>query len=388
MANKRGAWAVLLFLVALFGAGCEKPGNTIIIINETDGNTDTSSDADADSDGDSDSSADTNGDTDGDSDGDTEDTDSDVPDAGPIIPDCTGCEAVGASIDHMRCAIDMCDDAAFESQTYTSPTEAPITDTFRAMARYGDSTNHLAPKLYDAYAVMTSGTAISTDHDIQIAPDASMGDPYSQEGYPIYDVMEWQLRLKAPKNAQGIQITYVFFSAEYDEYVNTSYNDKFYIFLTAPVTTNNVKTVINFTRCRDPDQYYDTTCTEAQALIGACEEGEPLCYIAINTAFSECCWYNDCPDGTATTDISGTGFSCAPDQAAETHPNGSANPDLGKAYGSSSGWMVTKWPIRSEEVFDLTFHIHDTFDARLDSAVIIDQVLFIIGPVDSGTNPI
>ena len=88
--------------------------------------------------------------------------------------------------------------------------------------------------------------------------------------------------------------------------------------------------------------------------------------MAVNTALSECCWLHGCPTGKAKTNISGTGFECA-DNAA----NDGAN------KGSSTGWLMTEWPIEPGETFVLTFHVHDTGDGIFDSEVILDGVQFV-----------
>lgn len=100
------------------------------------------------------------------------------------------------------------------------------------------------------------------------------------------------------------------------------------------------------------------------------------CYIAINTALSECCWYDGCPDGTWTTDISGTGYSCAALAFLD-----------GDSTGSSTGWLTTSWPIQPEEVFSLTFHVHDTGDGAFDSEVILDNFRWHSDPTTPGTEP-
>lgn len=56
----------------------------------------------------------------------------------------------------------------------------------------------------------------------------------------------------------------------------------------------------------------------------------------------------------------------------------------GQAYGSSTGWLQTQWPIDSGEQFDLVFHIHDTSDHVWDAQVILDNFAFV-GEVDPGT---
>lgn len=200
-----------------------------------------------------------------------------------------------------------------------------------------------------------------------------MNDPFSKDSLEINDAMEWRLHLKAPKDAHGFRIHYVFFSEEYDDYIGTEYNDKFYVFIESPSTNAGARTVINFTACRDPDVYYDFECAAGMSY---CADGEKYCYVAINTALSECCWYNGCPGGPATTNISGTGFECAKSESQD---------DATK--GSSTGWLVTEWPVEPEETFDIIFHIHDTSDHRYDSEVILDKFVFV-GKADAGTKPL
>ena len=86
------------------------------------------------------------------------------------------------------------------------------------------------------------------------------------------------MQLKAPAGATGFSIDYIFMSAEYEEYIGTSFNDKFYMVLQANSTNGGTPTVINFAPCTNPASYYD-------AII----DNQKVCYIAINTAFSEPC---------------------------------------------------------------------------------------------------
>ena len=78
-------------------------------------------------------------------------------------------------------------------------------------------------------------------------------------------------------------------------------------------------------------------------------------------------------NGTAKTSIAGTGYECAAAQGAD-----SAN------SGSSTGWLMTEWPVEPGEEFWLTFHVHDTGDGIFDSEVILDGLQFV-GAVTPGT---
>jgi hypothetical protein len=133
--------------------------------------------------------------------------------------------------------------------------------------------------------------------------------------------------------------------------------------------------VINFTDCRDPLNYFDFQCVDGDP---GCEPGGLYCYIAINSALSDCCWYNNCPNGYSWdvgTDIGGTGYECSGTTAD------------GSSYGSSTGWLQTSWPIDGGETFAVTFHVHDTSDGVYDSEVILDAFEFLKDP-DQGTVPV
>ncbi|MDD5306589.1 MAG: choice-of-anchor L domain-containing protein [Deltaproteobacteria bacterium] len=293
-------------------------------------------------------------------------------DAGEITFDCSWCAHTGITPGAMLCAFEACDpDYAFDS-FFISPTNTPIVGTHAAVKRFGVATNGLAPKGEDSYALLATGPALGTSHSIDLGGIAG-ADPYANDDYPapIYNAMEWSIVLKAPKKARGFSFNYVFFSEEYDDFVGTSYNDKFYVFLESESTNGGKKTIINFTSCRQPALYNDFLCPSDATY---CEPKEPYCYIAINSAYSDCCWYNNCPNPQPKTDIAGTGFECAASSA-----------DDGLAHGSSTGWLKTSWPIRPEEQFKLTFHVHDTNDGSYDSEVILDNFHFLSRKPDTGT---
>ncbi len=280
-----------------------------------------------------------------------------------ILPSCSGCSGVGGELDNMRCAIELCDDELFLEQNYSSPSDSAVDGTFAAVRRFGSARNDLEPRHGDSYALMATGPATGTDHSRELGGQSVL-DPFAADAdTDVFDVMEWRLRLQAPPTANGFSIRYVYFSEEYDDYIGTEFNDKFYVFLEAGSTNGGKRTVINFTECRDSQQYYDFVCGQGMQY---CNPGERYCYIAINTALSECCWYGGCQLETDRTDISGTGYECAFGSSTDFD-----------AHGSSTGWMETQWPIEPNEVFDLTFHIHDSGDGIYDSEVILDRFVFL-----------
>ncbi|HAN30320.1 MAG TPA: hypothetical protein DCQ06_01860 [Myxococcales bacterium] len=292
--------------------------------------------------------------------------------AAPITADCSACKATGSTLDNLRCALDLCDDKVFLGASYTSPTKSETKTTFAAVSQFGDKSNDLKAQVNGSYALMATGPAQGKLHSVNVG-GSSISDPYSKGHSPMFNAMEWKVQLKAPAGANGFRFRSVFFSQEYDEYVGSQYNDKFYVVIESGSTNGGTKTVINYTDCRDPKQHFDFVCSPGMQF---CNPRARYCYIAINTASSECCWLNGCPNGKAKTDISGTGFSCADSQGTDD-----AN------SGSSTGWLMTEWPIEPGETFTLTFHLHDTGDGIYDSEVILDGFEFV-GSVTPGTWPV
>lgn len=300
------------------------------------------------------------------------DTQTDDLDAGGEDDPCDACEAVGANLEAMACAFELCSGETLLGQEYLSPSGASVASTFVAMERFGDEGNDLAPKGHGSYALMATGPAEGTAHSSSMGGFA-LEDEWDPDaaGTTIQDVFEWRLELRAPEGAKGFRFKYVFMSEEYDDFIGTLFNDKLYVFLEGPETTGGARRQIAFTQCRNPDDYYDFVCAAEEE---GCVPGEHYCYIAVNTALSECCWYDGCDTAGENTDISGTGFECA---VSSTSDN--------KDHGSSTGWIETRWPIEGGEAFELVIHIHDTGDGVLDSEVVLDEFEFLDEEPDAGT---
>jgi hypothetical protein len=269
---------------------------------------------------------------------------------GAVEPDCSGLQCSGATTDAALCAMEMCFPGmnVVLGKSIKTTTGANINGAWDAITHYGNAGNDLAPFAGDTYFALASGYVSSVGHQDHLAGDIGGSDPYSNDAYLIHDSVEFTVTLVAPEGVTGFSMDYIFMSQEYEEWIGTQFNDRFYIVMNAPQTTGGVDQVINFTQCSDPNSYYDFQ-----------QGGIKWCYIAINTAFSEPC-------SNPTTDISGTGMECA-------------------AGGSSTGWLTTTWTVNPGEVFTLKFHIHDTSDQAYDSVVLIDNFLWKGGAVSSGT---
>lgn len=135
-----------------------------------------------------------------------------------------------------------------------------------------------------------------------------------------------RLLVKVPKNATGFKFDFIYLSAEYPEWVHSSYNDTFY----AVEKSSALAQVQNIS--------FDAN-------------GQPL---TVNNG-----WFEN--PASPTQSIAGTGYD--------------------KGIGSSSGWLTTTAPCTPGETLELTFWIHDEGDHILDSAVIIDNWRWVTGAV-------
>ena len=269
---------------------------------------------------------------------------------GPVVAECTG-PCTGATVEAFLCALDICYPGYQLGASFSSPTGDSISQAWQAIAHYGSTSNDLAPFAGGSYGIMSSGYWNSSSHQDSLSGFGTATDPYDKSGYTeMNDAVEFKVKLKAPPGVTGFSIDYIYMSAEYHEYVGTMFNDKFYIILKAPTTTGGKNEVINYADCLDPWAYYDKVV-----------DGKKVCYIAINAAFAE-----PCPGTAANTNLAGTGHECSAD-------------------GSSTGWLTTSWDIAPDEVFELTFHIHDTSDEIFDSTVLIDAFRWEGGSFQKGT---
>jgi hypothetical protein len=218
------------------------------------------------------------------------------------------------------------------------------------MEHYGNLSNDLAAFAPPSYLVMGSGNVNTTSHQDTLSGGSFAGapDPYSNDGFEIHDAVEFTVNMVAPPGVTGFSVDYIFMSAEYEEWIGTDFNDKFYIILNAEETTGGVGKVVNYTQCSNPNVYFDFQDATGK-----------WCYIAINTAFSEPC-------ANPVTNISGTGHECG-------------------SGGSSTGWLTTLQSVQPGETLSLTFHIHDTSDHVYDSTVVIDNFQWIGGAFEEGT---
>ncbi len=148
----------------------------------------------------------------------------------------------------------------------------------------------------------------------------------------VFDLHAAAFTLQAPIWAESFSFDFNFFSAEYPDYVQQSFNDTFYAVIEAHSTNQGAPTNIAF----DANNHS----------------------IEVDNNYFQNP-FHPIPN-------TGTGF------------------DL---HGST-GWLRTSWPIRGGETFTLTFSVHDEGDAIYDSLVILDNFAFHDYPAAGTTDPL
>ena len=190
-------------------------------------------------------------------------------------------------------------------------------------------------------------------------PKAAMGCPNSNS---VHDVVDVKLQIKVPKNAQGLQFDFDFWSGEWPEYVCTDYNDSFIAYLTSKAFNGGAPDNISFDSKKNPvsvNNGFFENCTAATTT--GCNGS------TIGTS--------TCPRGTG--ELLGTGFF-----ASGTWCPQDPNPSSG---GGSTGWLTTQAPVGAGEVISLEYIIWDTGDSNYDSSIILDNFQWVPGPVQAGT---
>jgi hypothetical protein len=161
------------------------------------------------------------------------------------------------------------------------------------------------------YTSPQSGTDFGTT---AAYPSVSCGN----SGKP-HDYTELKLTIKVPTNAQAFSFDFNFMSAEYPEWVGSSFNDKFL----AVLDSKNFKGNISF----------DSK--------GSC--------VSINNGFFTVC--DGCAQGAAG--LGGTGYE--------------------GGVGGGTGWLTTTTPVTPGETITLRFIVFDESDGILDSIALIDD---------------
>ncbi len=171
-----------------------------------------------------------------------------------------------------------------------------------------------------------------------------LGDPGAcgaADPTDVCDKTEISMQVRVPTNAQSFSYQFQFFSAEYQVFRCSAFDDTFLAMLSSQALNAGASTNISFDS------------------LGR--------VVSVNTGFFENCndndnggVLNDCTDGPTPT-LSGTGYA---DSAAATNP------------------LTTTSPVVPGEVITIRFIVFDEADDRLDSSVTIDDWRWSLDPAD------
>jgi hypothetical protein len=178
-------------------------------------------------------------------------------------------------------------------------------------------------------------------------PKAATGCPNSNT---VNDVIDVQLKIKVPINANGVTFDFNFFSGEWPDYVCSQYNDSFIAYLQSSAFNGGTPNNISFDANSNP-------ISVNNSLFGVCTPNVQTGCDGTTTGTSVC--------GSGPNELSGTGFLNSGTWCADTSTGGGA-----------TGWLTSAAPVKPGETISLEFIIWDTGDWNYDSSVLIDDLFW------------
>ena len=218
---------------------------------------------------------------------------------------------------------------------------------------------------------------VNLGNGLQSDPVQGAGDPYG-----IFDQVQYHLVLDVPTNVYSLSFDFVFFSAEYPEWVCTVYNDEFYAVIQSMHSDYAAFNCLGTVPAHPGGAPGGTQCRN----ISFDGNGNK---ISVNAAFFE----NTNDPGVWSyrlgPNLPGTGY-----QIFDNNPNncwgnlaGCAVPayNCPDTVGSSTAWLTTTANVVPGERIRIIYDIHDESDSAWDSRVAIDNFRWgftsVSGPV-------
>lgn len=244
-------------------------------------------------------------------------------------------------------ALDVCHEVV--AATWTEALN--IDDRSHAIAT--DFGTSYVPMVGETLAVMATGLALDADSGGWVTPqsgtrfanniphpdpgpttmcDGGFGVETYEDPATVNDYSEVKLILSVPTNAKSFSFDFNFMSAEYPEFVCTTFDDTFIAYLESEAFTGNVSFDDNGNR------------------------------VSINIGFFDVCPTSDGAGCTGNAELTGTGF---------------------ESNGGGTGWLTTTAPVVPGEKITLTFMIWDEGDHIYDSLVLLDNFRWGLEQVDA-----
>ncbi len=176
------------------------------------------------------------------------------------------------------------------------------------------------------------------------------------------DVITLKLKIKVPNNAKGLAFDFNFYSGEWPQWVCSKFNDGFAAMLTSEAFNGGDTDNISFDSQKNPvsvnNGFFDR-CTPGTTT--GCAGIPPVTKTSA------------CPGGES--ELGGTGFFKQGTYCGNKQSTG----------GGATGWLTSTAPVQAGETVTLEFVIWDTGDARYDSSVLLDNLRWEVGEVQTKT---
>jgi hypothetical protein len=193
-------------------------------------------------------------------------------------------------------------------------------------------------------------------------PPVAPGCP-AASGTAAHDPVMLKLRIRVPSNARSFSVRTRFFSAEYPEWVCSTYNDYFLVLLDsahAGALPNPVDKNLSY-------DVYGSPVGVNSGMFDACVPGATGCSGDVDG-------YNSCALGTFY--LLGTGF--------DTSDANVCGVSTGRVGGGTE-WFDVRGNVVPGEIAELRFALWETGDGIIDSVVLLDDFRWSKQSVDPGT---
>ncbi len=178
-----------------------------------------------------------------------------------------------------------------------------------------------------------------------------------------------RLRVRVPTNANSFTVKFFFFSAEYPEYVCTSFNDFFVTLVDSNDNENPAdKNIAIYAEGNNQWPVGVNLVSAAPNLFAVCDNGNIGCAGGPNVP------YNGCNQGENL--LTGTGFDLNAGAC-------SGNDDV----GGGTGWLIMSGNVTPGETMEIRFAIWDTGDSVWDSLVLLDHWEWSVQASEPGIQP-
>jgi len=182
-------------------------------------------------------------------------------------------------------------------------------------------------------------------------------------GASVQDMQEVRMYIRVPSNAKAMVFDFAFFSSEFNEFWNSSFNDAFFVLVTS-------KKIAGLNVAKDSK---GKALTVNSGFFQLCPKPGSVT-VAKPEALSSAPCVGTTGDATATPPILGTLKGTNFDGAGIGSSDDTVGTTTKYVYGGGSGWLTTKFEVEPGESMVVRFMVMDTSDGILDSGAIVDNI--------------